>query len=338
MEIQDLKNFINNHPDIVLTKNEISIPRECREEFYALFDDVRRSFVEKRIPSLPVDASALSEKYMQIEKDILERLGVERIDIPIDLHSFLHNPKEGLIRSIYGRLFDLLQGKIADEEFETLAEDELRWAALELYRLGYEMWASLTLIKLLDPDKVFFVDLDMDYKPVLADLKEIAFGRQAHHPTIRLPEFVLHSRRLNKFVAIKMALAREVETFVVPFTPPVRPKKKTGDTSHALDSRVMLLYLMSGQDEIPIVAEIYDRKLTSPDLMIEFLTSDELANAAVLEDVRRRVHVMNPASGMCLFVIDPVAEGRVESVAENIRAVSAGFDPAKMEPVFQALA
>ncbi len=338
MEMEQLRNFIKNHPDIIINKNEISIPRECRDEFYALFDDARKSFVEKRLPSLPVDASTLSEKYMQIEKDIIERLGVERIDIPIDLHSFLHNPEEGLIRSIYGRLFELLQGKIADEEFETLAESDLHWAALELYRLGYEMWASLTVIKLLDPDKAFFVDLDLDYKPVLADLKEIAFGRQAHHPTIRIPEFVLHSRRLDKFVAVKMALAREVETFVVPFTPPVRPKKKTGDTSHALDSRVMLLYFMSERDEIPIVAEIYDRKLTSPDLMIEFLMADEMSSPAVMEDIRRRVQVMNPASGMCLFVIDPAAEGRVEPIAENIQAVSAGFDPAKMETVFQRLA
>ena len=72
------------------------------------------------------------------------------------------------------------------------------------------------MIKLLEPDEAYLVDLDEDYEPVLAELKSISFGRQAHHPTMRIPEFVLHSRKLNKYVAVKMALARELETYVAP--------------------------------------------------------------------------------------------------------------------------
>ena len=333
-----LKQFIKDHVEIVINKNEIAIPQELRDEFYRLFDDVRKAFVQKRLPSLPVDARTLSSEYIAMEQEIVGLLGLRRIDVPVDLYSFLHNPEYGLTRSVYNRLFELLQGKIAEEDFEQLAESDMTAAALELYRLGYEMWGSLTFLKLLDPDKCFFVDLDDDYKPVLAKLEEIAFGRQAHHPTIRIPEFVLHSRRLDKYVAVKMALAREVETFVVPFTPPVRPKKKTGDTSLALDSRVMLVYFMSSQDDIPIVAEIYDRKLTSPDLMLEFLTADELGNPAAMDEVRRRLEAMHPASGMCLFVIGPESEAKAEAIAENVQAISAGFDPQKIESVFSLIA
>jgi hypothetical protein len=270
VEIDKLKEFIKDHPEIVLNKSEIAIPGDLRDEFYRRFDDVRKAVVEKHYAALPVDVATLCSNYMRIEKEMVDRLGVERITVPVDLFSFLHNPKYGLMRAIYNRLFDLLQGKTTDEDFGRLAERDLRETAAELYRLGYEMWAALSFLKLLDPDQAFFVDLDPDYKPVLADLREIAFGRQAHHPTIRIPEFVLHSRRVDKYVAVKMAVAREVETFVVPFTPPVRPKKKTGDTSCALDTRVMMLYLRSAAGEIPIVADIYDRTLTRPDLMLEF--------------------------------------------------------------------
>jgi hypothetical protein len=333
--IDSLNQFIKDHPEIIINKSEISIPQELREEFYRRFDDVRRAFVEEQYASLPVDVQTLSDNYIRVENEIIETLSIERIAVPVDLHSFLHNPGDGLIRVMYNRLFDLLQGKTTFEEFQTASANDIRTAAGDLYRLGYEMWAALAFIKLLDPDKGYFVDLDDDYKPYLTDLKEIAFGRQAHHPTLRIPEFVLHSRKVDKYVTVKMGPAREIDTFVVRFTPPVRPKKKTGDTSYGLDSRVMLLTFLPTPDEIPIVAEIYDRKLVSPDMMIEFLTADEFESQTALDDVRRHFNAMNPRLGMCLLVIDPRGEAKPEPVAEKIRAISAGFDPAKMEPILE---
>lgn len=337
-EINELKEYIRNHTEIIINKSEIAIPSELREEFYRRFDNARHAVVEEHSAALPLDVAALCANYVQIEKEMIGRLGLEQIRVPVDLDSFLHNPKDGLTRAIYNRLFDLLQGKTTEEAFEQGARDDLKATAEELYRLGYEMWAALAFIRLLDPDKAFFVDLDSDYKPILADLREIAFGRQAHHPTIRLPEFVLHSRRLDRNVAVKMAVAREVGTFVVPYTPPVRPKKKTGDTSHALDSRVMMLYFTPSPTEIPIVAEIYDRKLTSPDLMIEFLTAGEVDDPAALDEVQAHMSALNPKLGICVFVIDPRGEAKVGNVPGSIQTVSAGFDPAKMEPVFNLLA
>ena len=241
------------------------------------------------------------------------------------------------MRAIYNRLFDLIQGKISQEDFGPLAERDLKTAAADLFRLGYEMWAALSFIKLLDPDKAFFVDLDPDYKPILTDLKEIAFGRQAHHPTIRIPEFVVHSRRVDKYVTVKMAMAREVETFVVPFTPPVRPKKKTGDTSCALDSRVMLLSFLPTPDEIPILADIYDRTLTSPDLMIEYMTAAEFADPAAVNEVKAHLDALHPKLGMCVLVINPDGEAKLEPIADNIQTISAAFDPSSMESIFEKL-
>jgi hypothetical protein len=336
-EIDKLNKFIKDHTEIIINKSEIAIPEEVRGEFYRRFDDVRRTVVERNYAGLPVDAAALCRNYVRIEREMIERLGLERIAVPVDLFSFLHDPKGGLTRAIYNRLFDLLQGKTSLEDFERLAEGDLREAAAELYRLGYEMWASLSFLILLDPDEAFFVDLDAEYKPVLAELKEIAFGRQAHHPTIRIPEFVLRSRRLDKYVAVKMALAREVETFVVPFTPPVRPKKKTGDTSFALDSRVMLLYFMAAPEEIPIVAEIYDRKLAAPDLMLEFVTAAEYSDPAALGEVKRHCYALRPRLGMCLFVIDPGEGMPAAEIEQGIQSIAAGFDTAKMEPILDRL-
>ena len=331
-----LQKFISAHPQIVLSKTEISIPQQCRDEFYGKFDQIRRAFVEEHYPSLNVVIEQLHENFVRVEKQVLELLNVQEIAMPVDLHSFLHNPKEGLTRVLYNPLFDLLQGKTKPATFEAQSLDALQGASADLFRLGYEPWTALVLIKLLEPDEAYFVDLDDDYKPFPTELKSISFGRQAHHPTIRIPEFVLHSRRLDSYVGVKMALAQEADTFVVPFQPPVRPKKKTGDTSFALDTRVLLLYLMPSREEIPIVAEIYDRKLTPPDLMVEYITENEYADPEAVGQVVQRLESLSPKLGTCLIIVN--SEKCPEPSVENIHTIAAGFDETRLQPIIEKLA
>ncbi len=329
-EYESLSAFISAHPEIVINKSEVSIPQNLRDEFYRHFDDIRTAAVKSYYSALPAEIGLLRDNFLQIEKEIIERLHLERISMPLDLSSFLHNPEEGLIRIIYNRTFDVLQGKISADEYEIGVGDDLQTAAAGLYRLGYEWWAALAMIMLLDPDEAHQVALDDDYKPILAEMKEICFGRQAHHPTIRIPEFVIHSRKIDKYVAVKMALAREVETFVVPFKPPVRPKKKTGDTSLALDSRVMILSFMASAKEIPILADIYECTLTSPHWIIEYVTEREFRDPGAMDEVKRHLESLKPKHGMCLVLMDPGDDSDSADTPGNIRTVAAGFDQSKL--------
>ena len=332
-----LREYISGHPEIVINPTEISIPQNLRDEFYRSFDQLRLSFVEDHYSSMSVDLNSLCENYLKIEKEITELLGLEEIAMPMDLFSFVHTPMVGLMRILYNRTFDLLQGKTEAGAFEEQAVNDLRSVAAELYRLGYEQWAALVLIKLLEPDQAFLVDLDEDYQPYLTELKSISFGRQAHHPTMRIPEFVLHSQKLNKYVAVKMMLAHEIETYVPSLKPAVRPKKKTGDTSFALDSRVMLLSFMASPKDIPVIADIYDLTLTSPDWMMEFISASELEDPTSLDQVKRHVDAMKPKLGSCLVLIDAGKELTPEEIPEKVRTVSVRFDQARLQSVVDAL-
>jgi hypothetical protein len=257
--------------------------------------------------------------------------------MPVDLFSFVHTPREGLMRILYNRTFDLLQGKTTVEDYEAQATGELQSAARELFRLGYEQWAALVMIKLLEPDEAFLVDLDEDYRPCLSELKSIAFGRQAHHPTMRIPEFVVHSRWLNKYVAVKMALAQEIEAYTAKLRPPVRPKKKTGDTSFALDSRVLMLSFMDKPDDIPVIADIYELKRASPDWMMGYIMDSELADPWSLEQARLNLEAMSPKKGACLVVIGGSPEALRENIPEGIQTVSVGFDQSRLKAVVDQL-
>ena len=329
-EYQAISDFIAAHTEIVINRNEISIPQDLRDEFYRGFDNIRRAVVKDHYSALPAEIGFLSNNFLQIEDEIMKLFRLERIWMPMDLYRFLRNPEEGLIRMLYNRTFDMLQGKITAEDFEKQAGEDLRAAAAALYRLGYEWWAALAFIKLMDPDEAYQVDLDDDYEPVLTEMKEIAFGRQAHHPTIRIPEFVIHSRKINKYVGVKMPLAREVETLVVRFKPPVKPRKKTGDTSLALDSRTMLLSFMESKDKIPIIADIYECTLTNPHWMIEYVTAEESRDPVAMEEVKHHMKALKPKLGTCLILIDPEDESGLEDMPENTRIVAAGFDQSKL--------
>jgi hypothetical protein len=337
-EYEFLNKYIKDHSEIIINKEEISIPRNVRDEFYRRFDGVRKAVVDHYFSTLPVDVETLSAKYMQVEKEVIQLFRLDSISMPIDLFSFLHNPKEGMERVLYSRLFDLLQGKITLENFEQCVREDFQSAAADLYHLGYEHWAALTLIKMLDPDEAYRVDLDSEDHPFPAELKTIAFGGQAHHPTIRIPEFVIHSRAVNKYLAVKMALVRELETYYVQFVPPARPKKPTGDTSLAMDPRAMIFSIMSGLEDIPIIAEVYDRKIVSPDLIIEFVTAGELQNEAVVDQARRHFEILQPKLGICLLVMDAGGESRREIITDAIYAHEVGFDQSNLLSVTSILA
>jgi hypothetical protein len=335
---ESLQRFIAENPRVTLNPSEISIPADVKEEFYLRFDALRLAVVEAHYSDLPVNIDTLCNNFIEIEKEVIGILGIESISMPVDLASFLHTPKEGLIRIIYSRVFDLLQGKTTSDVFEQQCLEDLKTTSSDFYKLGYEWWAGLALIKLLEPDQAFAVDLDEDYKPFLTELKGISFGKQAHHPTIRIPEFVIHSRKLDRLVAVKMALANEIEAFAVHFKPPVRPKKKTGDTSLALESRVMLLSFMSSREEVPIIADIYELTLTSPDLMVECITTQDLQDCEAVEQVRQRIESMNPRLGLSLLVVNPEGEAPPENIPEGIHLVAAGFDQTKLQAVVSSLA
>jgi hypothetical protein len=328
-----LTDYREANPEIYIDVSEVSIPQHLRDTFYQHFDTVRDALVADYCNTLPVAADTLSEKYCRSEKELVELLGLERIDVPVDLSSFLHNPKQGLARVLYHRLFELVQGKITMDEFERLAYGDLNATTANFCCLGYESWAALALIRSLEPDRFIGVELDQDYNPCTGESKEIAFGRQFHHVAKRIPEFILHSQKFNKNMAVKMPLAREVETYYIPIEPPVKPKKRTGDTSYALDSRVLFLSVVEDLTDIPVFADIHTRKIKGPDLMVEFMLEQELADEDALASVKARTEIMKPKFGTCIVVMDPEQDAEIEKPAENIEAFAVGFDESRLQPI-----
>ncbi len=334
---QVLKDYIKSNPGIYIDMNEVSIPENLRDGFYKRFDDVRNAFVNERFGNLPVEMDTICRNYILAEKELTRILGIKDVELPVDLSSFLHNPKESLGRGIFRRLFEMVQGRIPEDDFERMADNDLVSGAWEMFRLGYESWMALSLILMLEPDEAFGVELDEDFEPFVVKLKEIAFGRQFHHPAKRIPEFILHSKKLDTHIAVKMPLAREVGAYYIPFEPPKKTSDRTGDTSFVLDYRMIFLSVVNDLKKIPVFADIHARTIKGPDMMIEFLMEQDLADSETVSQVQKRVEIMKPVKGCTAVIMNPEPESDDVKTVGNFNTFAVGLDPSKLQQIIDKL-
>jgi hypothetical protein len=261
------------------------------------------------------------------------------IDLPVDLASILHNPEEGMMRPIYDRLFELVQGKITESVFEKMAQDNLNQNALVMFRLGYELWTAISIMLLLEPDEIFKVSLDEDDKPYLSGLEQIVFGAQYHHAAKRIPELILHSKKLNTHMAFKMPLTREVDLYNLPTELPTERmlRDRTGDTSMSLADRMIFLSNVPDLDKIPVFAELHERKITSPDLTIEFLMENDFSDTKNIVQVKNRADIMKPRLGGNIVLMNPKSLSGNFIIKENLDTFSVGIDSKMLQPIIDKL-
>jgi hypothetical protein len=134
-----LNDLISSNPEIHIGQYEIYIPEDQRDGFYAHFDNVRMAIVESWSSSFSFDIYSLSKNYLASENKLFEALS-RNIQLPLDLSSFLHNPKAGMVRLIYNRLFELVQGKIPEEDFEGIVEGDLAAGATAMFPIQIRTW------------------------------------------------------------------------------------------------------------------------------------------------------------------------------------------------------
>ncbi|NLD36472.1 MAG: hypothetical protein GX654_06355 [Desulfatiglans sp.] len=337
-KLEILRDYIASNPEIFINTHEVSIPEHLRKRFYEYFDDIRHSFVRDFITSLPLDLNLLRDNYVMAEKEIVSALKIDRIDLPVDLMSFLHNPEKGMVRALYNRLYEMIQDKMTIEEFEKIAVNDLIYVTEAMYRLGYEAWAAFTVILLLEPDKAFSVELDDNFEPFAGELREIAFGRQFSHSTKRIPEFIIHSKKMESYVALKMPLAKEISGYYpLHEIPQKMMRDRTGDTSYALESRVMFLSVLKTLENIPVYAEVHERKIKSPDFIIEFHTEQDLNNRDNIIQIEYRTEIMKPILGEALVIMNPGKEPLNVTIEKPSKVILAGFEKSKLQYIIDVL-
>lgn len=339
-EYEILKNYITSNPEISIGVYETSIPEEYKDKFYLLFDNIRKAFVESWGSSSDLDFSTLGKNFIETEKILAESLNLKNMDLPVDLASFLQNPETGMMRLIYDRLFELVQGKITEDDFEKTALDKLGPNTAEFYRLGYEQWTAVSILQLLEPDEILGVSIDDDYNLHLSKLDQITFGKQDHHASKRIPEFIIHSKKLDKYIAFKMPLATSVNFYSLPPELPTKRllRDRTGDTSQVLGPRMLFLAVVPDLEKIPVFADLHGRTINGPDITIEFLMGYHLSDTEAVRQIQNHVEIMRPRLGGNIVLVDHNSDSVSDKTKNGIDIFSVELDQSGLQPIIDKLA
>ena len=159
-EYSELKEYVSNNPWIKISRDVIAIPGDVRPEFYQLFNKTREAFLKEKYQTLLDEATSLSSNYAQAALEVTKSLGLYEIKLPEKLNWFLNDPVNGLIRSIYNSLFDLLKEEIDMDTFERKASESIKISFRQLLKSGYEKWVVLSLVNILAPDRALVIPIE----------------------------------------------------------------------------------------------------------------------------------------------------------------------------------
>lgn len=350
---QDLETFIKEHPEVEIKEDLVSIDEKVRPAFYKLFNNVRASFLAENYSAWLDDAEFLSTKYMKVEDDLFERLHLKDVLMPLELRRSLSDPMKQVVRELFDPLFELLQEKIELEEFEEKAIENTNGAFRGLYQKGYIKWFVLSLIKELDPEKIYEVPIPQPSS------KEIIKHRKGFRQTIPFPEatnvlgfevgrrdillvpdFIVRSGLLQKYVGFRTEIGKAV--WEATYHSDKREWFSIGsiiqDYGIADLSPDLLLYVADNQEDVSLVAD--SEKFCRPDMMIEFLDQLEVREddwVGHLKRIRLYHDILKPAKGTCIISKNPLPENLKQKLDENIHIIHFGFNNLKWDTVLALL-
>ncbi len=341
----ELTDFIAEHPEVEIGMSVVSIPGNVRPEFYRLFNTVRTAFIEERFPNLLNEATVLNKNYLKVEQEVTELLGLDDVSMVVSLRRFLHDPIE-LIRGLFDPLFDLLKAKIDIEHFEQKMSRNIETNFRDLYWLGYEKWAVLSLVKLLEADKSFQVILrepspqEEVIMRTTSPKEQVSTPQESkclvfqHKPTVRLtvPDFIVHSAKVSRYIALRSELERAL---AVASNASEKREWYPLDYVVALGPGLTIIYVADNPEELSLVADA--KKICRPDLIIECREQKDWYEKEGLEKVKLHYDSLKPTLGTYIVSRQPLPEQASAELVEGIHILTVGFDTTKLVPIVDAL-
>lgn len=337
----ELVGYIAGNPEIKISRNVIIIPGETREEFYRLFDDARRAFVEEQTPAIYEEACRLSEGYLAEAGELKKSLKVAEIKTPPRLDGLLNDPLNGISRALFDPLFDFLKTGKGVEEFERGAEETVKAYWQTLYKRGYEDWVILSLANMLSPERVLAPswdemvrechELQPDQKrgwteqdvPKPEELEKIELGHEGYDPAFIISDIILHSQKLKKYVS-----------FGADLTDAAWYAKNASDTrrwlklrERGLDSKPLLnwpgfvIYTDSEPAEISLIADF--SRFLRPEIMVECMVQEDWYQRGYLDRIKTRHEFFKPALGTFIVSRYPVPDEAFKALETEVAAEKA---------------
>jgi len=197
------------------------------------------------------------------------------------------------------------------------------------------MWVVLSLVKLLEPEKVYRLIFDTQVKNHLEEIKNISIGRQQVYPISGLPDFVVYSNKVGKYVALKSELRKNIYKYYGTALNP-RELKDPTDSPTSFGSRVLIIHFIEKPENI-LLADSDTGKVTNPEVAIECLEQNELHDVKSIDEVKHLSELVKPRLGTYLVFREPVSKLKLDETSDNIYFLEVGFDQSKLQSIISLL-
>ncbi|UCE97766.1 MAG: hypothetical protein JSV74_00045 [Dehalococcoidia bacterium] len=359
-----LEDFIKINPNVRIKKHVIAIPADIRPEFYRLFDLVRNAFLEEKCQALLNEAKPLSTSYIKAAEILKNTTPISEIKLPLELNWFLNDPIDGLRRSFYNSLFDLLKGEIDLRTFENEAKQCITNAFKFLFKLGYEKWIALSLINLIQPDKTLALPYDdikmlchepeyddkfgfLDKKlPDIEETKSIAF--RLGEDAFMMANLIAHSPKTNRYISIGADISDATWSSegvsdkrewiqIRELGKPLEPKDYWPD---------LVIYTDDKPKDISLVADF--GRFCRPDIIVECMEETNWYQQGELEQVKHNYEFFKPYLGTYIVTRLPIPDNTHKEIMQkltdnskgfqpNINVLSVGYDQTQLNPIIETL-
>jgi hypothetical protein len=349
---KELIEFVDAHPEIVITANTTRLPDEVRDDFYRRFDSARAAFVKERFPAFASEAQAISRIYLPLEDEIIKLLGLSEVSMDNDTHRILKDPLAQLIRPVFDPLFMLLKDQTHSENFEFSSKQKIISAFSSLYNQEYEKWVVFSLIKLLNPDKLF----EVIPRPFSSEFETITISTSQNNErlpypkesralvfkdgmpsTLVCPDFIIHSPRNNKYIGIRSSYGRALGK--ASYYNHARNWRSL-DSVPDLNKGLSLIYLDDNPENIALIADA--DKICEPDLILECKGNKGWYHAA---DILSEIEWLNacyfslkPKLGTYIVSREKPPQELLAKLEKGIHVLTTEFDSEKLSPLADALA
>jgi len=327
----ELKEYIAKNPTIEIDMSCVVLPGDVRPEFYRLFDTVRVGFIKERYPAELEKAYELSRHYGEISKAVKDDLALESIELMASVNWFLIDPINGLMRVLFDPLFGLIKGKTDMVGFEKAASAAVEDAFKDFFREGYQRWATLSLMKLMVPDRKLwrgqatdsYTDptSEGDVIPGIRDegvpepeeTKKLLFDKNLYCNFL-VPKAVIRSTRLNTFVGFRPDFyeARRKARLVSEKMEWYNLKEINKKYAVGKMWPDMALYVNDRLEELSLIADYY--QMARPDILIEFMEEGDWFAAGRMEAVKRHYDMLKPRLGSFVVCREAVPEAAFKSL------------------------
>jgi hypothetical protein len=336
-----LREFIQSHPEIEIGESVTSIPENVRTDFYCRFNAAREAFIEDRCPLFLSRAQRLQESFAKAEKDVAALVSWEETQLASPVQRFLASSRDTMARELFDPLFDLLKGKQTIGSFGQTASERIAafWPAV--FRGGYEKWAILSLVSLLEPEEALRVDCGLlgpgeraksaAYAPLANCPDPVAsrsfFFNPPQNAVLAVPDLIIRSGVLNCYVGIRSEF-REGLYNAMNISSKREWTPVDTDLLIALDNGLTLLYAADRAEDIALVADA--TRFCRPDLVLWCVDSSSMNPEEALKTIEFCEARLNPVKGSFIISDEPWPElaGRF---------LNSGLERSQLMPLIDAL-